>query len=239
MAVRLDDAAMNDVKKAVAAALCMRAKRIGGQMELQRDLQRPQSSTLQESATKSHEEQLAATSFVLAAAVCETSHAIFRERWSYQRNENWFEDTLPNLGEANFKQAFRVSQTTFRYIVESCRPVLERQDTTMRKAISTEKRVAIGLYKLCSTAEDRTVAHLFGQGRSTVNTIFRQFVRAVIEMLEAEWIRMVSRKDMAAHLREFFAVTGFPHALGAMDGCHFPISPPKEHASDYHNYKGW
>ncbi|KAH9377544.1 hypothetical protein HPB48_022852 [Haemaphysalis longicornis] len=112
----------------------------------------------------------------------------------------------------------------------------------MRKAISAEKRVAIGLYKLCSTTEDRTVAHLFGQGRPTVNTIFRQFVRAVIEMLEAEWIRMVSRKDMGAHLREFFAVTGFPHTLGAMGGCHFrdfPISPPKEHATDCHNYKGW
>ncbi|CAN7978825.1 unnamed protein product, partial [Ixodes persulcatus] len=27
--------------------------------------------------------------------------------------------------------------------------------------------------------------------------------------------------------------------IGALDGCHFPISPPKVNASDYHNYKGW
>ncbi|KAH7944281.1 hypothetical protein HPB52_017884 [Rhipicephalus sanguineus] len=44
---------------------------------------------------------------------------------------------------------------------------------------------------------------------------------------------------MADHVREFFAVTGFPQAVGALDGCHFPVSPPKKHATDYYNYKGW
>ncbi|XP_037572065.2 uncharacterized protein LOC119454136 [Dermacentor silvarum] len=44
---------------------------------------------------------------------------------------------------------------------------------------------------------------------------------------------------MDDHVREFFAVTGFPQAVGALDGCHFAISPPKEHAADCYNYKGW
>ncbi|XP_064475393.1 uncharacterized protein LOC135389258 [Ornithodoros turicata] len=44
---------------------------------------------------------------------------------------------------------------------------------------------------------------------------------------------------MAAHLREFYAVTGFPQALGALDGCHFAVSPPNKNAVDYHSYKGW
>ncbi|KAH7948858.1 hypothetical protein HPB49_002820 [Dermacentor silvarum] len=39
-------------------------------------------------------------------------------------------------------------------------------------------------------------------------------------------------------MREFYAVTGFPEAIGALDGCHFPVSPPKKHAMDYYNYKG-
>ncbi|KAL1476368.1 hypothetical protein MTO96_036555 [Rhipicephalus appendiculatus] len=101
------------------------------------------------------------------------------------------------------------------------------------------KRVAIGLYRLCSSAEDRTIAHLFGVGRSTVNVVWRQFSTAVIEQLESQWICMVQREDMADHVREFFAVTGFPQAVGALDGCHFPVSPPNKHATDYYNYKGW
>ncbi|XP_049273736.1 uncharacterized protein LOC125759317 [Rhipicephalus sanguineus] len=109
----------------------------------------------------------------------------------------------------------------------------------MRTPISVEKRVAIGLYRLCSSAEDRTIAHLFGVGRSTVNVVWRQFSTAVIQQLESQWICMVRRADMADHVREFFAVTGFPQAVGALDGCHFPVSPPKKHATDYYNYKGW
>ncbi|KAH9360098.1 hypothetical protein HPB48_014613 [Haemaphysalis longicornis] len=37
----------------------------------------------------------------------------------------------------------------------------------MTEAVSVEKRVAVGLYRLCSTAEERTVAELFALGRST------------------------------------------------------------------------
>ncbi|KAH7955329.1 hypothetical protein HPB52_000289 [Rhipicephalus sanguineus] len=44
---------------------------------------------------------------------------------------------------------------------------------------------------------------------------------------------------MEEHMREFFAVTGFPQGVGALDCCHFPVSPPKKYASDYYNYKGW
>ncbi|KAL3192606.1 hypothetical protein MRX96_058828 [Rhipicephalus microplus] len=50
---------------------------------------------------------------------------------------------------------------------------------------------------------------------------------------------MPSPTDMEEHMREFFAVTGFPQGVGALDGCHFPVSPPKKYASDYYNYKGW
>ncbi|XP_049528892.1 uncharacterized protein LOC125947697 [Dermacentor silvarum] len=44
---------------------------------------------------------------------------------------------------------------------------------------------------------------------------------------------------MAKHIQELEAVCGFRQGVGALDGCHFPILPPKEHATDYHNYKGW
>ncbi|KAL3195898.1 hypothetical protein MRX96_045479 [Rhipicephalus microplus] len=86
---------------------------------------------------------------------------------------------------------------------------MQRVDTTMREAISVEKRVAVSLYRLCSAAEDRTIAELFAIGRSTVNLIYKEFF------------------------------TGFPQGVGALDGCHFTVSPPKKYASDYYNYKGW
>lgn len=39
---------------------------------------------------------------------------------------------------------------------------------------------------------------------------------------------------MLAYIREFQVVSGFPRGSGT-DGCHYPVSPPTEYASDYHN----
>ncbi|XP_077509345.1 uncharacterized protein LOC144120619 [Amblyomma americanum] len=116
---------------------------------------------------------------------------------------------------------------------------MQREHTNMREAISVEKRIGIGLFKLCSAAEDRVVAIVFGVGRSTVNTIYREFAETVVDVLEPEWARMMAPNEMNEHVSEFYAMTGFPQAMGALDGCHFPLSPPHLNAEDYRNYKGW
>ncbi|KAH6945507.1 hypothetical protein HPB50_008797 [Hyalomma asiaticum] len=108
----------------------------------------------------------------------------------------------------------------------------------MRKPISVEKLVAIGLYRLCSSAEDRTITYLFGIGPFTVNIVYREFKRAVVGIVESVWVHMPRTEDMTEHMRECYAVTGFPQAMGELDGCHFGISPPKKDAVDY-NDKGW
>ncbi|KAH7960471.1 hypothetical protein HPB49_020131 [Dermacentor silvarum] len=88
--------------------------------------------------------------------------------------------------DPSFDTSFRVNPSTFWLIVESLHLVLERQSTNKRESISREKRVAIGLCKRCSSAEDRTVANLFGVGRSTVNVMYRQFCEAVFSVLESD-----------------------------------------------------
>ncbi|XP_017490881.1 PREDICTED: uncharacterized protein LOC108379074 [Rhagoletis zephyria] len=85
----------------------------------------------------------------------------------------------------------------------------------MRKAIPLEKRVAIALYALGSSAEYRSIANLFGVGKSTVGSEkINEYVKG-------------------------FEILGFPQCLGAIDGCHIEIHPSTEDAIDYHNYKGW
>ncbi|XP_064464356.1 uncharacterized protein LOC135375614 [Ornithodoros turicata] len=109
----------------------------------------------------------------------------------------------------------------------------------MREPISLDKRVAIALYRLSSSAEDRTVANLFSVGRSSVNEILREFCEVVVDELERRVVKMPSASEMQEHIQEFESSLRFPQAMGALDGCHFEVSPPKEHATDYHNYEGW
>lgn len=220
-------------RKVIAALLCLRAQRRNRQVQLRSAL-RSQAAVMSDL-----EEQLLANTFAISTMVVAILPTVQRERWTFQRNEKWFEETSPKLGELHFRQSLRVTPATFRYIVDALRCVLERETTNMREAISVEKRVAIGLYRLRSSAEDQTIAHLFGVGRSTVNLISKEFFAAVIEVLEARWLRMMTREEMPEHIREFYAMSGFPQAVGALDGCHIPISPPQKHAVDYYNYKGW
>ncbi|KAH8038206.1 hypothetical protein HPB51_024979 [Rhipicephalus microplus] len=105
---------------------------------------------------------------------------------------------------------------------------MQRVDTTMREAISVEKRIAVSLYHLCSAAEDRTIAEFFAIGRSTVNLLYKEFCTAVLKNLEDDWVKIPSPTDTEEHMRELFAVTGFLQGVKALYGCHFPVSPPKK-----------
>ncbi|KAH7959408.1 hypothetical protein HPB49_010912 [Dermacentor silvarum] len=115
---------------------------------------------------------------------------------------------------------------------------MARQETNMRRAIPLEKRVEIELYRLATSAKDRTVANLFGVRRSSVNIIFREFRSVVAWRLERRYVRFPSAQGLAEHVRQFTAVAGFPKGIDALDGCHIEVCPPKEHAADYFNYKG-
>ncbi|CAN7991991.1 unnamed protein product [Ixodes hexagonus] len=171
---------------------------------------------------------------VAAARLCSRE----RQLWAYPRPRSWYETTLPYFPESTFKENFRMNRCTYKYIV-SMRECMRRQDTNMREAIPLEKRVAIGLYRLATSAEDRTVANLFGVSRSSVNIIVREFCGVVVQRLEPRFVGFPRAHELADHLREFEAVAGFPRGMGALDGCHLEVCPPKDGAADYYNYKGW
>ncbi|XP_077507836.1 uncharacterized protein LOC144118947 [Amblyomma americanum] len=170
----------------------------------------------------------------LAARLCSRERSV----WTYPRETSWYETTLPHLPESGFRENFRMTRSTFQYIVGVCE-CMKRRDTNMRKAIPLRKRVAIAIYRLATSAEERTVANVFGVSRSSVNNIVREFCDTMVEVLEPRYIKMPRTHELAEHLRQFAAVAGFPQGVGAVDGCHIEVCPPLEHAVDYHNYKGW
>ncbi|XP_036340253.1 putative nuclease HARBI1 [Rhagoletis pomonella] len=117
---------------------------------------------------------------------------------------------------------------------------MERRNTHYRKAIVLEKRVAIALYALGSSAEYRTMANMFGVGKSTVGRILIEFCHEVWKFLWPLYLKNFPMTEVK--LREFingFQSLGFPQVLGAIDGCHIEVHPAREDAIDYHNYKGW
>ena len=66
------------------------------------------------------------------------------------RNTGWWENAWNNYSEARFKKTFRVSRSTFRYILNRIGPFLARETVT-EDPISPELRLGLCLYRLEKT----------------------------------------------------------------------------------------
>ena len=116
-----------------------------------------------------------------------------------------------------------MSRNTFLYLCNELKAELMRSDTTMRKAISVEKRVAVTLWYSASNADFRTIGHLFGISKASVSHKYITFPNGT----------------RLQHVMAGFLRRGFPQCAGAIDGTHIPVEAPAENASDYYNRKGW
>ena len=83
-----------------------------------------------------------------------------------------FHDTIAGkLGTSWWKQNLRMSQDTFNIICNEWCPYIQKKWTNMRSPVSVEEWIAVTAWKLATNVEYRTLASLFGLGRSTVGEI--------------------------------------------------------------------
>ena len=127
--------------------------------------------------------------FLLIATVTLTSRVSpSRMLWMKERNNDWWEQVVQStFTEQDWLDNFRMSQSTFNYVCDKLRSTIEKQDTIMRKAVSTEKRVAIALWFLATGADYRTIGHLFSVSKSTVCVITKEVYVAIVVRLLPEY----------------------------------------------------
>ena len=80
-----------------------------------------------------------------------------------KRSSDWWDKVVGgSFTHEEWMENFRVSKETFLYLCNQLRPFIARDDTKLRQAVSTEKRVAITLWCLATNSDYGTVGHLFG-----------------------------------------------------------------------------
>ncbi|EDV97093.1 GH14854 [Drosophila grimshawi] len=159
--------------------------------------------------------------------------------WAFQRTGAFWEKDIPASTEAEFKQHFRMEQEYFDILVQLL-PELRKNDTNFRKAIPIEKRIAIALYTLGSTAEYRVVGKLFGISMSMVGKILNDFCQAVKRVLSQEYLpkEFLTQQKLEECVTGFEA-KGFPQCLGAIGICHLEVSAAISNSSLYYNNQDW
>ena len=107
-------------------------------------------------------------------------HIRRRRAWAWPRPQNWFDVMLasPRLNVL-WKPNFRMERETFDELCRILRGDLTRQETRLRKPVSVEKRVAVGVWRLSTGNSYRSCGLQFGLGKSTAKVICQEFEEAL------------------------------------------------------------
>lgn len=157
------------------------------------------------------------------------------------RNMGWFNLVWSTYSDERFKKTFRISRTTFQFILQRIRHVLDR-DTVTEEPISPEFRLAIALYRLSRGDYYYTIAEMTGLGVSTVCTIVNEVTRATVDNLWDECVGQQlpkSEEQFKEKIVDMEEQWQFCCCWAAVDGCHLPIKCPPGNFSckEYHNFK--
>ena len=160
------------------------------------------------------------------------------------RNTGWWENAWNNYSEARFKKTFRISRSTFKYILNRIGPFLARETVT-EDPISPELRLALCLYRLGRGDYLYTVAEMAGVGVSTVCSIVNEVCQVLVDHLWSECVSSHMPKtqdDFMKKMLDMDEFWQFPCCWAAIDGCHIPIKCPPgglEACKEYHNFKNF
>ena len=176
--------------------------------------------------------------FMIFSHYLSLSNLMLPRVWASPRSQSFWEQTCEEWSDRQWIENLRMSRESFDHLAQQLSPHIKKTDTNFRKAIPARQRLAITLYWLSDNAHYRTIANLFGVGKSTVCGIVKDVCQAIVRVLLPLYIRLPQSPQEIQRIIDGFADrAGFPQVVGAVDGCHIPIQAPKTSPEDYVNRK--
>ena len=94
------------------------------------------------------------------------------------------------------------------------------------------------MFELLEHLPYRTIANLFGVGKSTVHKCIHDICTAIAENILDKYVKFPADDDLQHVINGFDNTWVFPNCAGAVDGTHIPIIAPESARGDYVNRKG-
>eukprot|EP00743_Colponemidia_sp_Colp-15_P006483 GILK01006978.1.p1 GENE.GILK01006978.1~~GILK01006978.1.p1 ORF type:complete len:451 (-),score=22.95 GILK01006978.1:120-1472(-) len=174
---------------------------------------------------------------------------------SSNRISTWFCCTILQSTEAEFKSHLRLSKRTFCLLCTElspaiCKadlseedfkqPLLLRVGRTGRPQYNAVMQTAIFLWYTSNSITIRLIALQFGVALSTVHSMIRKVAKQICSDLLPRYIRWPSTTNEFRQIeKDFYNRQRFPRVVGAVDGSHIAIRPPRVHPDSYVNRKGY
>lgn len=100
-----------------------------------------------------------------------------------QNSTGLLKDLLADKTSGFFKNFTRMSEEDFFLLLDCIKPRIERQDTSYRKAISAEERLALTLRFLATGDSFTSLQYLFKVSKQLISEIVPEVCQAIIECL--------------------------------------------------------
>ncbi|XP_045174633.2 uncharacterized protein LOC123535934 [Mercenaria mercenaria] len=140
------------------------------------------------------------------------------------------------------KNKFRVSRDTFSKILgylSSSPEITVRQPSSGRPQVTLEKALLMILWYFGNQDTARNIADRFGVQESTFFKYQVKIMDYFCNSLCTRFIVWPKEDEKQMILLNFPEKKGFPGVLGAVDGTHISVTPPKDREGDYINRKGF
>ena len=165
-------------------------------------------------------------------------HLTEEQRRKQSSYHNLMQELRLNDSEG-FRRYVRMDYTSFLELVEMIRPAVQRVDTILRKCVSVEERLAVTLRFLATGESYHSLSGQFRISDSLISETVPEVCSALFNVLRNKHMTVPSsREEWLAVSERFASMWNFPHCVGAIDGKHISIRPPKYSGSKFFNYKG-
>ncbi|XP_062412373.1 uncharacterized protein LOC134102312 [Sardina pilchardus] len=145
---------------------------------------------------------------------------------------------LEETDRRGFRELLRMDVDDFNFLLDKVQPLIQRKDTTLRKAITARQRLSVTLRFLATGESFRSLCFQYRIGRSTIGQIVTETCEALCVVLKDHLKTPTTEAGWREVARGFQDRCQFPHCLGAIDGKHVYIQPPANSGSLFYNYKG-
>lgn len=175
---------------------------------------------------------------VVATAASGSSPSTQHQRrlWVKDRSTDWWDRyNSPDMPEAEFKRAFRMSRATFEFLCKELGSAVQKEDTMLRAAIPVDKRVAVCIWRLATGEPLRVVSKRFGLGISTCHKLVLEVCTAIKSLLMPKTVQWPDQTTSQAIAESFEYISGIPNIIGSMHTTHIPIIAPKVEVAAYYN----
>ncbi|KAK9687319.1 DDE superfamily endonuclease [Popillia japonica] len=153
------------------------------------------------------------------------------ERERVVRNENYFEVTIPNYSDLQFREHFRMSRQTFQALLNEIGDIYNATD----RIVPLDKKLLFSIWLLSKPESFLAAGDRFGLPKGYGHTIFNNMVNLICQLLQ----RYINWPENHVHTINVFRnrSRGIPGIVGAIDGRHIPIKQPAGNLQDYFNRK--